>query len=127
MSFLGHSGLTDWRSGLQEGGAQALRIRSGRSRELGGRGRGRNAGGGGRARRHASGADHLAVVQRERPQVGRMGTEAHGHPVDALHGGAEQILPRIEAGGRVYALLGMPSSHAGRAGGRGGGRATESR
>lgn len=35
-SFPGHSGLTDRRSGLQEGGAQALRIRSRRSPVLGG-------------------------------------------------------------------------------------------
>lgn len=37
-----------------------------------------------------AGEDHLAIVQRERPQVRRAGTEAHGHPLDALHGGAEQ-------------------------------------
>lgn len=57
-------------------------------------------------------------MQRERPQVGRMGAEAHGYPLDALHGGVELSLRQTEAGGRVYALLGMPSSRAGRAGGR---------
>lgn len=47
-----------------------------------------------------------------------MGAEAHGYPLDALHGGVELSLPQTEADGRVYALLGMPSSRAGRAGGR---------
>ena len=49
---------------------------------------------------------HLAVVQRERQQVGRGCAAAHGRPLDALHGGA-----RSSAGpGRTRAEYAQDSS-----------------
>lgn len=108
------------RAGLRAGaelrgppaGGGAAGSRGAGLRVEGGRGPGAVSGSAGNGRRGRRGRRaHLAVVQRERHQVRRGCAAAHGHPLDALHGGARARTPALR----------MPSARgAGRCRARGG-------